>query len=122
MTKTQKQITIPLVPQVLDILNEYGKHIIKVPSATILPQMTNQVLNRELKVLIEKAGIKKQISFHCARHSFASNLIEAKTNILYVRDLLGHQNLSETQIYAKSLMSDLHGTMDNLSSLYGKAV
>lgn len=122
MTKTLKTITIPLVPQVLDILNEYGKHIIKVPSATVLPQMTNQVLNRELKVLIEKAGIKKQISFHCARHSFASNLIEAKTNILYVRDLLGHQNLSETQIYAKSLMSDLHGTMDNLSSLYGKAV
>ncbi len=84
--------------------------------------MTNQVLNRELKVLMEKVGIDKAISFHCARHTFASNLIEAKTNILYVRDLLGHSSLSETQIYAKSLMTDLHGSMENLSSLYSKAV
>lgn len=122
MSKTGKQITIPLVQQGLDILADYSKLIIKVPSARVLPQMTNQVLNRELKVLIEKAEIDKKISFHCARHSFASNLIEAKTNILYVRDLLGHQSLSETQIYAKSLMTDLKGSMENLSSLYGKAV
>lgn len=122
MTKTKKQITIPLAQQALDILTVYSKLSIKAPSAKVLPQMTNQVLNRELKELIKAAGINKAITFHCARHSFASNLIEAKTNILYVRDLLGHQNLSETQIYAKSLMTDLYGTMDNLSSLYGKAV
>lgn len=122
MTKTKKQITIPLVKQALEILSKYGKHTIKVPLAKVLPQMTNQVLNRELKVLIENSGINKPITFHCARHSFASNLIEAGTPILFVRDLLGHQNLNETQIYAKALMKDLHGSMDNLSSLYKKAV
>jgi site-specific recombinase XerD len=122
MVKTKKVLTIPLVPQAEAIIEKYGKHIIKTPTLRVLPKMANQVLNREIKVLIEKVGIEKHITFHCARHAFASCLIEAKTNILYVRDLLGHSNLSETQIYAKSLMSDLHSTMDNLASMYGKAV
>jgi integrase/recombinase XerD len=122
MEKTKSKITIPLVPQALEILGRYSKLTIKVPSARVLPQMTNQVLNRELKVLIEQAGIDKEITFHCARHTFASNLIEAGIPILYVRDLLGHKNLNETQIYAKSLMNDLHGSMESLSSLYKKAV
>lgn len=122
MKKTKKVITIPMVPQAIEIVNRYGKHTIKVGSAKVLPQITNQVLNRELKELMKRLSIEKDISFHSARHSFASNLIEAKTNILYVKDLLGHANLSETQIYAKSLMSDLHSSMDNLASMYGKAV
>ena len=107
MTKTKKQITIPLVQQALDILNVYRKHSIQLPSAKVLPQMTNQVLNRELKELIKKVGIEKPITFHCARHSFASNLIEADTPMLYVRDLLGHQSLNDTQIYAKSMVKKL---------------
>jgi integrase/recombinase XerD len=122
MKKTKKVITIPMVPQAIEIVNRYGKHTIKVGSAKVLPQMTNQVVNRELKELMKLLNIEKDISFHSARHSFASNLIEAKTNILYVKDLLGHSSLAETQIYAKSLMSDLHSSMDNLASMYGKAV
>lgn len=121
MTKTKQQITIPLVQQALDILTDLGKHIIKVPDGKIMPQMTNQVLNREVKVLMEEAKIDKVISFHCARHTFASNLIEAGVALLYVRDLLGHKNLTETQIYAKSLMLDLQGSMENLASMYKKA-
>jgi integrase/recombinase XerD len=122
MTKTKKQITIPLLPQSKAILEKYSKHLIKVPTTKALPQMTNQVINRELKVLMEKLNITKPISFHCARHSFASNLIETKANILFVRDLLGHQNLADTQIYAKTLQVDLNTTMTNLSSMYEKAV
>lgn len=96
MVKTKKVVTIPLVPQAIAILDKYSKHSIKAPAAKALPQMTNQVLNRELKELMKELGTEKQITFHSARHSFASNLIEAKINILYVRDLLGHSNLSET--------------------------
>ncbi|HTK19194.1 MAG TPA: site-specific integrase [Mucilaginibacter sp.] len=122
MVKTKKVLTIPLVPQAERIIEKYGKHIIKTPTLRVMPKMANQVLNREIKILMDDLGIQKHITFHASRHTFASNLIEAKTNILYVRDLLGHSQLSETQIYAKSLMSDLHSTMDNLASMYGQAV
>jgi site-specific recombinase XerD len=122
MVKTKKVLIIPLSPQSQTIIENYGKHIIKTPNLRVLPKMANQVLNREIKSIMEDLGIEKQITFHSARHSFASNLIEAKTNILFVKDLLGHSSLTETQIYAKSLMSDLHSTMDNLASMYGQAV
>jgi len=120
MTKTKKPLLIPLQTSAKAIIEKYNKHIIKTSQTKVMPQMANQVINRELKVLMEKLGVDKQISFHCARHSFASNLIEAKTNILYIRDLLGHSKITETQIYAKSLETDLFGTMDNLASLYEK--
>lgn len=120
MTKTKKQVMIPLVPAAKAILEKYGKHCIKSPQGRALPQMTNQVLNRELKVLMDKSTIKKPITFHCSRHTFASTLIQAKTNILYVKDLLGHSKITETQIYAKSLQADLYTSMDNLASLYEK--
>jgi len=122
VTKNQKQLTIPLLPQAQAIIEKYSKLSIKSPLVKVLPQMTNQVINRELKVLMETVGINKNISFHCSRHTFASNLIETKANILFVRDLLGHANLKDTQIYAKTLQADLNTTMDNLSSMYGKAV
>jgi site-specific recombinase XerD len=121
-TKTKKSLMVPLQPGARAIIEKYGKQIIKIPTGKTLPQMANQVINRELKILIEKANITKSISFHCARHSFASNLIEAKTNLLHVKDLLGHSKITETQIYAKSLESDLFGTMANLAALYARAV
>ncbi|WDF55258.1 tyrosine-type recombinase/integrase [Mucilaginibacter sp. KACC 22063] len=122
MTKVKKQVTIPLMYVTKDIIEKYGKHTIKSKTTLVLPQITNQALNRDLKVLMEKAGINKPISSHSSRHTFASNLIEAKTNILYVKDLLGHSKITETQIYAKSLQADLHGSMENLAAMYNKAI
>src|SRR5581483_6398405 len=68
-TKTKKPLLIPLQVGARKIIEKYGKHTIKSPEGKVLPQMANQVINRELKILMEKAGITKKISFHCARHS-----------------------------------------------------
>lgn len=122
MQKTTKEITIPLTMQAKAIIDKYSKHSIKVPSVTIFPQIANQVINRNLKDLMKLSGINKSISFHCARHSFASNLIEAHTNLIYVQKLLGHARIADTQIYAQGLESDLFDSMNNLQNLYGQAI
>jgi len=57
--------------------------------------------NRTLKQLIEKAGIQKEISLHCLRHSIATHLLENGMALEYVRDFLGHKHLDATQIYTR---------------------
>jgi integrase len=98
MSKTGKDIAIPLTGNAKAIIAKYSKLVIKVPQSKVLPQITNQVINRSLKDLI---GITRPISFHCGRHTFASNHIQAQTNIIYVKDLLGHSKLTEHRYMQK---------------------
>ncbi|HTI60383.1 site-specific integrase [Mucilaginibacter sp.] len=118
MTKTSKQITIPLTANSKAIIEKYGKHIIKSPQTKVFPQIANQVLNRNIKDIMKNAGINKDISYHCSRHTFASNLIEANTNILFIKDLMGHSRITETQVYAKALEADLVNSINNMSDIY----
>ena len=52
-----------------------------------------------IKRLAETAGIKKTISPHTFRHSFATHLIEGGANLRAVQDMLGHENITTTEIY-----------------------
>jgi len=122
MQKTQKEVTIPLLPDAKLILEKYTKHKIKTPGLTIMPQMTNQVLNRELKVLIGKTGITKHVTCHTARHAFATTLVQSNVNLIEIRDLLGHKSVTQSQTYAKSVQSELINTMEKLALKYGQAI
>ena len=57
-------------------------------------------INRPVKKWIEAAGIKKHITFHCFRHSFATLQLENGTGLYTIQKLLGHKNIRTTQIYA----------------------
>ncbi len=68
--------------------------------------ISNQKTNASLKVIMEKAEIKKAISFHCARHTFATVGISSGIPLEVISKLLGHTDLKTTLIYAK-IMDDV---------------
>ena len=70
-------------------------------SSRIGLKLSGNTMNRILKQLLERAGIEKEISLHCLRHSIATHLLENGLSLEYVRDFLGHQHLETTQIYTQ---------------------
>ena len=70
------------------------------------------MINKNLKSIATKAKISKKITFHVARHTFATIALKKGIRIEYVSKLLGHANLKETQIYAKIINEELDKAMD----------
>jgi site-specific recombinase XerD len=102
MTKRQKTNTnsnIPLLDIPQQILNKYKGTL---PNENILPIVSNQKMNAYLKEIGDICGIEKRLTFHLARHTFATTVTLAKgVPIESVSKMLGHTNIKTTQIYAR---------------------
>lgn len=70
-------------------------------SPTVFVGMKREMTTAPMQEWIKSAGIKKHITFHCFRHTFASLQIEMGTDVYTVQELLAHKNVSTTQIYAR---------------------
>lgn len=95
--KTKGVEYMPISQQALEICGEP-----KSPDDWVFENLTNPAwINRPLKTWVAKAGIQKNITFHCFRHTFATLQLSSGTDIYTVSKMLGHTNVKTTQVYAK---------------------
>ena len=101
-TKTKSRLGIPLLPTALGIIEKYQDHLKVVNGDCVLPVLSNQKSNAYLKEIANLCGIKKNLTTHLARHTFATTVtLSNGVPIETVGQMLGHKNLRTTQHYAK---------------------
>lgn len=102
--KTDTPSRIPLLPTASAILKKYEHHRTCLNTRMMLPVMSNQKTNSYLKEIADFCGIQKLLTFHIARHTFATNVTLLNgVPIESVSKMLGHTNIQTTQHYAKIL-------------------
>lgn len=103
-TKTETATHVPLLPWALEIIEKYSNAPDKIHADKLLPVISNQRLNSYLKELADVCGIQKELTFHCARHTFATTVtLTNGVPIETVSKMLGHKSIRTTQLYAKIL-------------------
>lgn len=120
--KTGLRVSLPLLPPAEEILEHFecyrpeGEEVRK-----IFPMLTNQATNRYLKEIAKVAGVNKVVTFHLARHTFATTItLQQGIPIETVSKMLGHASLTTTQIYAKVLDKKIMDDMSALKEAYVK--
>jgi integrase/recombinase XerD len=73
-----------------------------------------------IKALILKTGIKKSISPHSFRHSFATHLVEGGADLRAVQEMLGHESITTTEIYTHINREYLRDTLDRFHPAFKK--
>lgn len=117
--KTDVRSKIPLLPIAEELVQKYAEHPKCVNEDRILPVLSNQKMNSYLKEIGDVCGIQKEITFHMARHSFATSItLTNGVPIESVSKMLGHKSLRTTQHYAKVLDKRVSDDMANLKQKF----
>jgi site-specific recombinase XerD len=100
--KTGNPCRIPLLPQARIILEKYkGNHKV-IETGKLLPVPSNQKFNAYLKEIADLCGIDKRLTVHIGRHTFATTVaLQNGVPMEVVKEILGHDNITTTQMYAK---------------------
>ena len=110
--KTHIQVKVPLLPKALEIIEKYQTHPQTLASGKLLPVFSNQKLNSYLKEIADICGINKPLTFHIARHTFATTVtLTNGVPIETISKLLGHTKLTTTQVYAKVIENKIADDM-----------
>ena len=118
-TKTDEPLKIPLLPQAKEIIEKYAAEHDIIDSGRLIPIYSNHMINRTLKDIAKVCGIRKNITFHVARHTFATAItLSNGVPIETVSKLLGHSKLSTTQIYARVVEKKVGVDMQRLMNHY----
>lgn len=118
-SKTDCRSTIPLLPAAEKIIQKYVDHPITLQNGLLLPVISNQKTNAYLKEIADACNLEKHLTFHLARHTFATTVTLANgIPIESVSKMLGHRSLKTTQIYAKVMDQKLMLEMEKLREKY----
>ena len=117
--KTKNMCNIPLLDEAQKIIDRYKEHPYCQTHGVLLPVCSNQKMNSYLKELADICGIRKNLSTHCARHTFATLTLASGATIDNVAKMLGHANVNMTRRYAKvldsSIMRDMEVVAENMA-------
>ncbi|WP_312175158.1 site-specific integrase [Chryseobacterium sp.] len=102
--KTDTSTRVPLLPLAQELVLKYENHPQCINSDVLFPVLSNQKMNSYLKEIANVCGINKDLTFHIARHTFATTVtLSNGVPIESVSKMLGHTNIKTTQHYAKIL-------------------
>lgn len=120
-TKTKVESSIPILPIALDILEFYRTNHKCISDEKLLPVYSNQKINEYLKEITALCELDFDISFHTARHTFATSVtLNNGVPIETVSKMLGHTNIRMTQHYAKIQDRKIGEDMDLLKKILNK--
>ncbi|MEY4955508.1 MAG: hypothetical protein RI981_1593 [Bacteroidota bacterium] len=118
--KTGGQANIPLLNVPMEIIRKYCNLEALNPEDLVIPILTNQKINAYLKELADFCGISKVLSFHVARHTFATTVTMMNgVPIETVSKMLGHKNIKSTQHYARIVDQKVGEDIELLSRRLG---
>lgn len=114
-TKTGSSPSVPILPKAFKIIEKYKDERRMINSGRLLPVISNQRINAYLRELASLTGIEKKLTFHAARHTFATTVtLSNGIPIETVSAMLGHKNFRTTQIYAKVVQEKISQDMKKL--------
>lgn len=118
MGKGRKERMVPIGDKALRAIRDYIEHRKKETQVVFLNKNGRRITTRGVRLVLDKyiqrSSLRENISPHTLRHSFATHLLNRGADLRSVQELLGHANLSTTQIYT-------HLTTEKLKSVYDKA-
>ncbi len=116
MQKTQHILEVPLSAEALSYLRRTDSR-----SEAIFKLPMTPTICHDIKKWVKAAGITKHITFHCARHTFATMLITLGADIYTTSKLLGHANITTTQIYSKIVDSKKVQAVGLVDGIFSKS-
>ena len=121
MTKRQKTsiaTNVLLLDIPKNIIEKYSGKTYR--NGKLFPMLTNQRTNSYLKEIADICGIKKDLTFHMARHTFATMSLSKGVSMESVSKMLGHTNIKTTQIYARITNKKIENDMEQLAGKLDK--
>lgn len=116
--KTDVEFFVPLLELPLALIEKYKDHALCKQSGKVLPVFVNQKMNSYIKEIADFCGIKKHLTMHIARYTFATTVTLANNiKLENVSRMLGHTTTRMTEHYAHVLNESLANDMDKLSGI-----
>ncbi|WP_366512805.1 site-specific integrase [Kordia sp.] len=120
--KTKTSVKIPLLEKAKELIYKYENHPRVISSNSLFPVLSNQKINSYLKEIANLCGIKKNLTFHMARHTFVTTItLSNGVPIETVSKLLGHTKIATTQIYARVIERKVNEDMNVLKNKLSSA-